>query len=556
MSSIKLVSMGESVVISLYQSDEGTLFIGTDGDGVKSYSSEHPSVISYPGQAGMKILSIVDFDAGHLLISVYNRGFCLMDKNSGKLSPFTLIDEKTNAAECLNSNAPKIYELDAKSLILTAVNTYLYDKESGKFNMFVDETEEFGKELIILGNDNNDGLYAYSSYGLFRVSLISHTISLLHKPEIETGSINTAELHNGIIQFGTNYGLFSYDTRTGVEEKVNSELFNRVSRLQYGTGGNLWIAADNSLFLYRNGVFEMVGENRGVPANEFIASVTGKNGSIYFGGTKGLVEIGDNYSYELEKDKQIVLHDISVRGNRAEIPEGTLNLKYNYSSLSLTVNLSGADPFEKVRYRYTVGGVSGFVSESYDDHLELPGLKPGLYDVEASYLMANGRWSHNERVLKLRVAPPWYKSIPMIITYILVCLICLVFAVERLTQKKVAEMEAELKMKDKAFTASLLKYIDDNISNPDLNVSDIAMNMAMSRAALYNRVNNSFKKGVASLIEERRMEKAEELLKTTSLSVLDISEKCGYSSSRYFSTRFKQLHNNLTPLKFRKDNAN
>lgn len=166
--------------------------------------------------------------------------------------------------------------------------------------------------------------------------------------------------------------------------------------------------------------------------------------------------------------------------------------------------------------------------------------------------MANGQWSHKESVLRLRVAPPWYKSVPMIIVYVILCLSILILAVEKLSQRKIAKIEADLRLKDKAFTSSLLKYIDENIANADLNVADIALNMAMSRASLYNKVNSSFNKGVAALIEERRMVRAEELLTTTSLSVLDISEKCGYATPRYFSTRFKQLHDGTTPLKYRK----
>lgn len=92
--------------------------------------------------------------------------------------------------------------------------------------------------------------------------------------------------------------------------------------------------------------------------------------------------------------------------------------------------------------------------------------------------MANGQWSHKESVLRLRVAPPWYKSVPMIIVYVILCLSILILAVEKLSQR--------------------------NIANAELNVADIALNMAMSRASLYNKVNSSFNKGVAALIEERR----------------------------------------------------
>ena len=87
-----------------------------------------------------------------------------------------------------------------------------------------------------------------------------------------------------------------------------------------------------------------------------------------------------------------------------------------------------------------------------------------------------------------------------------------------------------------------------------MNVVEIATNMAMSRASLYYKVNAMFGKGVAELIEERRMERAEDLLKNSVMSVLEISEKVGYSTPRYFSTRFKQRHNGVTPLKYRQNN--
>ena len=79
----------------------------------------------------------------------------------------------------------------------------------------------------------------------------------------------------------------------------------------------------------------------------------------------------------------------------------------------------------------------------------------------------------------------------------------------------------------------------------------VRVDIILKRSSAYYKVNSAFGKGVAELIEEKRMSKAEELLSTTPLSVLEISEKVGYSTSRYFSTRFKQLHDGMTPLKYR-----
>lgn len=556
-SPIKLIKLSDSqfseenAIISLHSSSDGYLYIGTDGNGIKRYDPRMATTDSYKNQTGTKVTAIEDFDRDRLIVSLYNSGIFLMDRENGSMVHFTIIDEKTDASECLNSNAPSLYSLDDSRLLIMAVNTYLYDRQTGSFKLFKDETAENGKELIILGPAGNDSYYAYSSYGLFKINLTSMAISLVFQAKAGTGSINTAVLHNDVIHFGTNYGLFAYNVNSGTLTEVDSELFNRVSKLHYSAGGNLWVGADNSLFLYRDGVFEIIGENRGVPANEFLACESTNDGCVYFGGTAGLVEIGSNYAYESKKNKQILLHNVSVRGKRVSNPEGTLKLSHNYSSLIMTVNLAGADPFEKILYRYSVDGNNGFISETYEDILEIPGLKQGYYEVNASYLMENGRWSDAETVLKLRVSPPWYKSWPMILVYIILLLTALSFIVETISRARLEKMQAELKSKDLAFTESLMKYINENMGDPNLNVAGIARDMAMSRAALYYKVNASLGKGVAELIEERRMATAEELLKTSPLSVLDISEKVGYSTSRYFSTRFKQLHDGMTPLKYR-----
>ena len=544
-------ALNENVVIWLHGSDDGMIYVGTDGSGVFRFDPASGMISSFAGHAGLKVTSIADFDAARLLIATYNQGFFLMDRTSGRLSRFLLRDEATNAEECFNSNAPTIFNGGDGTLLLLAVNTFSYDKSSGVFTTFTDETIEDGKELCIIGPSNSPVLYAYSSSGLFTVDRSERCVNVLMKSDIELGRINTAVYHAGKVYFGTNYGLYYYDPMTGACEKFATGFFTRVTRLAFSHDGNLWIAADNSLFLYHDGVMEMTGENRGVPANEILSSVEGADGSIYFGGTRGFLEIGRYSSVEEEPGKQLELHDVNVTGNRKKLASGILRVPHNYSSLVLTVNLVGADPFEKNMYRYSVEGENGFTVETYEDNIPLPALKPGSYRVEASYLKADGVWSEPENVLGLRVTPPWYKSILMIVVYVLLVVALIAWIIRIMSKRALARMEAELRAKDLQFATKFENYLDEHLSDNNLNASELATQMAMSRASLYYKVNSAFGKGVAELIEEKRMSKAEELLSTTPLSVLEISEKVGYSTSRYFSTRFKQLHDGMTPLKYR-----
>ena len=139
----------------------------------------------------------------------------------------------------------------------------------------------------------------------------------------------------------------------------------------------------------------------------------------------------------------------------------------------------------------------------------------------------------------------------MLIVYLLLFIVGLLFTIDKVSQRRLRALEEELRARDQVFTSKVEAFIEQHLAEPQLSVADLADHMAMSRATLYYKMNASFGKGVAEVIEERRMAHAEELLSSTSFSVLDISEKVGYSTSRYFSTRFKFLHGGQTPLKYR-----
>ena len=533
----------ENVIIDVFSSSDGYIYLGTDGSGICRYSPQ-TGISLAPRMEGIKVTSVADFDEKTLLIATYNLGFFLVDRVTGARRPFTLVDRNTNAAECFNSNAPTIYNLENGNLLLLAVHPYEYNPSTRKFLSFMDDTEGLATEIVPIGPGNGT-FYAYSSDGLFSLDLSEHRVSRIYAPDLETGSLNTAVFHGGHIWFGTNYGLFTFDPRNSTVLKLDSGLFSRVSRLQSNGTDNLWIAADNTLFLRRNSVVEMTGENRGVPANEILSSTCTPDGTIYLGGTAGVVEIGADCYFSEDKDKIVELRDAA---------SDELVLPHNYSSLSISVNLAGADPFERILYRYHLMGASEMTTETFEDSIPLPALKPGNYKLEVSYLRSDGTWSEAQQVSSIRVKYPWFLSMPMILIYILLGMTLIAISVDRLSRSRLKALEAELLAKNRAFIGKIDEYIDQHLGNPQLNVAQIAEHMAMSRATLYHKIHSAYGKGVAEIVEERRMAKAEELLRSSSLSVLDISEKVGYSTSRYFSTRFKQIHDGVTPLKYRQAN--
>ena len=61
------------------------------------------------------------------------------------------------------------------------------------------------------------------------------------------------------------------------------------------------------------------------------------------------------------------------------------------------------------------------------------------------------------------------------------------------------------------------------------------------------------KKNFITLLTERRMKAAYDMLVCSGMKVLDIAEKCGYSDQHYFSYCFKKFYGE-TPNKVRNSN--
>lgn len=110
--------------------------------------------------------------------------------------------------------------------------------------------------------------------------------------------------------------------------------------------------------------------------------------------------------------------------------------------------------------------------------------------------------------------------------------------------------ESTFSQVDETFLLKLNKLIITNLENPELDVTFLYKEMAMSRASLYNKLKTLTNMGANDYINKFRMEKALLLISTTSLSFTEIAEKTGYSTGRYFSTAFK-LYTGETPTQYK-----
>ncbi|WP_445671395.1 helix-turn-helix transcriptional regulator [Paenibacillus sp. FSL K6-3166] len=88
-------------------------------------------------------------------------------------------------------------------------------------------------------------------------------------------------------------------------------------------------------------------------------------------------------------------------------------------------------------------------------------------------------------------------------------------------------------------------------SNSNLCINSIADELSMSPIYLSRLYKLLTTNALSDKINELRLDKAKELLKTSEYTIVDIAEKTGFTSSSYFYRLFKNS-TGITPSDYRK----
>ena len=110
-------------------------------------------------------------------------------------------------------------------------------------------------------------------------------------------------------------------------------------------------------------------------------------------------------------------------------------------------------------------------------------------------------------------------------------------------------------VKSENYSACVMKairYINDNLS-VRLTISEIAENIFVSKSTLTKSFRRELSMSVNEYIYDVVMSKAEYLLKTSNLTILEISDKFGFYDQFYFSKRFREKFR-FSPREYRKNN--
>jgi signal transduction histidine kinase/ligand-binding sensor domain-containing protein/DNA-binding response OmpR family regulator len=125
-------------------------------------------------------------------------------------------------------------------------------------------------------------------------------------------------------------------------------------------------------------------------------------------------------------------------------------------------------------------------------------------------------------------------------------------------QIKVLAPEIKIESDDEKLMNSIMIYLEENLTNPQLSVEDLSKHVGMSRSSLYNKILELTGQTPVEFIRSVKLEKAAVLLEKSDMNVAQIAYSTGFSTPHYFTKSFKTKFGMLPSefmMKMRKKNG-
>lgn len=110
---------------------------------------------------------------------------------------------------------------------------------------------------------------------------------------------------------------------------------------------------------------------------------------------------------------------------------------------------------------------------------------------------------------------------------------------------------SKLKVSETDMVVRAKRYITAHYEEPELTLGKVAEYVGLNEKYFTNRFTKEAGENFSSYLTGLRMQKARELLKTTSFKVYEVAEMTGYQNAEHFNRMFKKI-NGISPSQYRK----
>ena len=118
------------------------------------------------------------------------------------------------------------------------------------------------------------------------------------------------------------------------------------------------------------------------------------------------------------------------------------------------------------------------------------------------------------------------------------------------TLSKIYELSRPMGSKSDNLIHLTMEYLDENYSNPNLSISEIADKLSVNANYLGQIIKKKTGDRFVDLLLKIRMKKAKQLLRSQDMPIKDVAVSVGYHQTTYFRQLFKQFYG-ITPTQYR-----
>ena len=121
-----------------------------------------------------------------------------------------------------------------------------------------------------------------------------------------------------------------------------------------------------------------------------------------------------------------------------------------------------------------------------------------------------------------------------------------------LKENQLVPSEVSKSILDQEFLNKVLAFIEKNISEPELNVEQLASSVALSRIQVYRKIKAISGQSPVEFIRTIRLKKASQLILEGKLNYSEIAFETGFATPSYFTRCFRE-HFGKTPTEYAND---
>lgn len=463
----------------------------------------------------------------------------------------------------------------------------------------INEIYELGNVTSIKPDGNGFLWVSTSNKGIYKINGHS-VIQNIQYPK----NVSCLDIWDNHLWIGTSEGeLLRLDITTGEMNDytilcgLNGDIINHLFVDVYK---HIWIGTNSRLIEYNpanNSQYSYLTSDDSFLLDRFIptAMCVAENGKLFFGGIPGVCSFSPSDRLDDNEGNSVtVITDVMVKeesvffGNIDKRYKAGDKLILSKDNNNATISFSTLDflNYRKIRYAYRLKGLEeewNYTSVG-SNTVTYKHLPKGDYVFEVKATDKYGVWSKNVTSFHIKCLPAFYETWWAKLLYIISASLFIAFLVwydirkrtkknEELyadsielsklreylvitdTQKNNPDIkitETEIVQLDELLLEKILKAVEDNMSEPDFDVSVLSSKVGMSRSSLTRKLKSITGLTPLEYIKKVKMKHAKLLLEDHSKTVAEIALTLGYFNRKHFTQCFKDEFG-ITPSEYQKN---